>query len=143
MTYATQQDLVDRYGETEIIQLSDRANTGAIDVAVVAAKLADADAEIDGYLVGRYTLPLVPVPGSLPRIACDIARYHLYDDRATEQVTARYKDVIRFLELLAKGTVSLGPGTDGDGATPTVGGLPEYCAPAPIWNRTSLKDFVG
>lgn len=142
MPYATQQDLVDRYSETEIIQLSDRAKTGAIDVAVVAAKLADADAEIDSYLVGRYTLPLVPVPLVLARIACDIARYHLFDDNATEQVTTRYKDAIRFLESLAKGTVSLGPG-DADGTTPPSGGLPEYCAAPRVFDRDTLKGFTG
>lgn len=139
--YATQQDLIDRFGETEVAQLSDRTTNGAaIDPVVVASKLADADAEIDAYLQAKYTLPLAVVPPVLARIACDIARYHLYDDRATDQVTARYKDAIRFLENLAKGAVSLG--TD-PSTTPASSGAPEHFTGTPVFNRDTLKDFVG
>lgn len=141
MPYATQQDLVDRFGETEIIQLSDRGNNGAIDTAVVAAKLADADAEVDGYLAGRYTLPLEPVPRVLVRVACDIARYHLYDDRATEQVTTRYRDAVRLLEQIAKGTVNFGPGDDGS-TTPASSGMPQVSSRPPVFDQTTLKDFT-
>ncbi|MES8308143.1 DUF1320 domain-containing protein [Cutibacterium acnes] len=139
--YATLQDLVDRFGETELVQLSDRAATGAIDPAVVARKLADAAAEIDSYLVGRYTLPLTPVPTVLARLACDIARYHLYDDRATEQVTQRYRDAIRFLEQVAKGAVQLGVVPDGTPAVPSA--APEFDAPLRVFDRTSLRDFLA
>lgn len=141
MGYATQLDLVNRFGETELIQLSDRASTGAINTVVVAAKLADADAEIDGYLAGRYTLPLATVPLALVRIACDVARYHLYDDNATEQVSQRYKDAIRFLEMVAKGNVQLG--VDGGGDTPAVTASPEFSAEDQVFSRGTLADFVG
>lgn len=142
MSYATQQDLVDRFGETEVIQLSDRAGTGAIDAAVVAAKLADAAAEIDGYLAGRYTLPLTPVPLTLQRIACDITRYHLYDDRVTEAVAQRYKDAIKFLTSVNKGDIQLGVDADG-AAPPSQSGSPDYVANDPVFTRDTLKDFVG
>lgn len=143
MPYATQQDLVDRFGETEVIQLSDRTGTaGAIDVAVVAAKLADADAEIDGYLAGRYSLPLVPVPLTLQRIACDIARYHLYDDRVTETVAARYAAAIKFLTAVSKGDIQLGVDAGGE-APPSAAGAPSYTACDPVFSRDTLKDFVG
>lgn len=141
MPYATQQDLVDRFGETEVIQLSDRANAGAIDVAVVAAKLADADAEIDSYLQGRYTLPLSPVPLTLQRIACDIARYHLYDDRPTEYVAKRYDAAIAFLRAVAKGDVQLGPDAGGD-APASAAGAPDHVANDPVFNRDTLRDFT-
>lgn len=142
MGYATQQDLVDRFGETEVIQLSDRAGTGAIDAAVVAAKLADADAEIDGYLAGRYTLPLVPVPLTLQRIACDIARYHLYDDRPTEYIAKRYDAATAFLRSVAKGDIQLGVDAGGD-APPSAAGAPSYSAPDQVFDRSTLKDFIG
>ncbi|MFZ5538135.1 MAG: gp436 family protein [Pseudomonadota bacterium] len=139
--YATQQDLIDRFGETELAQLSDRAGSGAIDPAVVARKLADAAAEIDSYLVGRYTLPLNPVPTVLVRLACDLARYHLYDDRATEQVAQRYRDAIRFLEQVAKGAVQLGVVPDGTPAVPSA--APEFDAPPRVFDRKSLRDFLA
>lgn len=141
MAYATQADLVSRHGETEIIQLSDRANTGAMDAAVVTAKLADADAEIDAYLAQKFTLPLPFVPDVLKRIACDIARYHLYDDRATEDVIRRYKAAIDFLRDVVKGTAGIGidPGT-GSGAPSS--DTPQYEADAPVFSRDSLADFT-
>jgi phage gp36-like protein len=124
VSYASQQDLVDRFGEQELIQLTDRGDppAGAVDATAVAHALADADAEIDSYL-GRYTLPLTVVPAALERIACDIARYRLYEDRATEQVRARYDDALRFLRAVGEGKLTLGPDTGGrvaDAASDTI-----------------------
>jgi phage gp36-like protein len=140
MSYATQADLISRYGETEIIQLSDRANTGAIDAAVVADKIADADAEIDAYLAARYTLPLQTIPTVLKRIACDIARYHLYDNRATEDVIRRYKAATDFLTAVAKGTVSIG--VDSAGTEPTSSDLPLVDAAPSRFGRHALHGFL-
>jgi phage gp36-like protein len=108
MPYATQQNMIDRYGQQELIELTDRANIGVIDATVLANVLADADAEINTYLNSRYTLPLPTVPPSLTKFACDIARYQLYDTRASEQVLQRYKDAIAFFKMLATGAISLG-----------------------------------
>ena len=108
MPYATQQNMIDRFGSDELIQLTDRANLGVIDATVLAAALADADAEINAYLSSRYTLPLASVPPTVTKFAADIARYQLYDVRASEMVKARYDDAIKFFKLLASGTVSVG-----------------------------------
>lgn len=141
MPYATLQHLVDRFGEDELIRLSDRDNTGAINADVVAGKLVDADAEIDGYLAGRYTLPLVNMPESLRRIACDVARYHLYDDRVTEAVQKRYDDAIKFLRMVAKGEVQLG--VDTGGTPPPVSAGPQYYQGEAVFSHDKLKDFTG
>lgn len=139
MTYATQTDLVTAFGETEVAQLSDRDNTGEINAGVVALKLADADAEVDSYLVTRYALPLPNVPPVLRRIACDLARYHLADDRVTEAISERYKNAVTFLKSLANGTTSLGPPEGGE-AAPT-GGLPEVATDGRTFTRDSLRGF--
>lgn len=107
MTYATQADLETRFGNEEIAQLTDRINGSVIDATVVARAIADAEAEIDGYLAARYQLPLASIPAVLERMTCDIARYYLYDDRVTEAVTNRYKDSVRLLKSLASGEVKL------------------------------------
>lgn len=122
MGYATQQDMVDRFGETELVQLTNRDNPAAttINATVIGKALADADAQIDGYL-GRYTLPLAIVPPMLTRHACDIARYHLYDERATEQAQKRYDDAIAYLKDVAKGDILLGPTTAGETPAPADG----------------------
>ncbi len=137
MSYATQQNMIDRFESKELIDLTDRANTGAIDAVVLGQALADADAKIDGYLASRYTLPLATVPGSLVRIACDIARYFLYDNHATEEVRNRYKDAEKFLVSLGKGEITLGP----DPAGTQVVGSPEVSTPGRIFTNETLKDF--
>jgi len=72
MSYATSDDLAARFGATELDQLADRNGDGLPDDGVVQGALADADAEIDAYLAGRYPLPLAHVPPVLARIACDM-----------------------------------------------------------------------
>ena len=109
MPYCTKQDLIDRFGEAEMIQLTDRAATGEIDDAVLDQAIEDAGGEIDGYLAsGGYATPLSPVPRIVTAKACDMARHALYDDHAAEQVRKRYEDAIRFLRAVADGTVKLG-----------------------------------
>lgn len=108
MTYATQADLETRFKQQELIELTDEANLGVINAAAVSVALADADAEINGYLAGRHTLPLTQTSPELVRLACDIARYRLYDTKATEQVKARYDDAIKKLRDVSSGKASLG-----------------------------------
>src|SRR5574341_1516172 len=104
MGYAVKQDMIDRFGDVELKQLTDR--TGAIDTiddTVLGKALADADAEINGYLAGRYTLPLASTPLILVGMACDIARFRLYKPQATEEVRQRYEDAIKYLTKVAEG----------------------------------------
>jgi len=117
MAYATLADLVSRHGEDELAQLTDRVGAGVPDATIVERALTDADAEIDGYLASRYAMPLAIVPPVLARIACDIARYRLWADRASEEVRRRYEDARRVLESIARGQVSLGlPATNAEPA---------------------------
>ena len=110
MTYATQPDMVVRFGEPELVQLTDRfeAPLGLIDAAVLGQALARAGAEIDSYIATRVALPLATVPARLVDVACDLARYHLYTSAVPEHVATRYADAIKWLELVAKGVLSLG-----------------------------------
>ena len=64
MTYATYDDLVTRFGEMKLTQLTDRATPPARcpDKAVIGAALTDATEAIEGYAAGRYRTPLDPVP---------------------------------------------------------------------------------
>lgn len=117
MTYATQADMLTEFDQAELIQLTDREPplTGAIVTAVLDRALDDASAEIDGYLA-RYSGQSINLP-ILRRYCCDMARYRLYRAAVPEEVRNRYRDALRFLELVAKGTISLGP--DAEAAVPT------------------------
>lgn len=139
MAYATSQDMIDRFEEREIIQLTDRHDTGSIDSTVLAKALADADAEIDGYLMGRYVLPLASVPIVLTRYACDIARYFLYDNHATEQVAKRYDDARKFLAAVGKGDLSLG--LDALQQKQPVSGGPKATDTDRVFTRDKLADY--
>jgi len=87
---------------------------------VVAQKaLDDADAEIDGYLAGRYALPLSPVPAVLRVHAITIASYRLLGSAAAETDREDYKLVRAYLERVADGRVNLVP----PAAVPAVQGV--------------------
>lgn len=108
MPYATLDNLIERFGELELTQLTDAASPGLIDEALVTRALADAEAVVDGYLGGRYTLPLASVPPMLTSVACDLARARLYKDALPEVVEKRHADALKFLTLLGQGKITLG-----------------------------------
>ena len=111
MPYATQADLIDRFGETELAQRTNRVDGLTIDVVVLGRALADADAEIDSYLATRYALPLATVPAVLVRLGADLARYRLYDDGVPETVRLRYQDAVSLLKRMASGEVRVAGST--------------------------------
>lgn len=125
MTYATLSDLIDRFGAEELTQLTDRDGVGDLGQAVIDQALADAGAVIDGYLAGRYTLPLTPVPAILVGYACDLARERLYKDAATETVIRRADDARRFLALVGQGKLFLGVQPEPAGAAGVAWSAPE------------------
>lgn len=143
MAYATQQDLIDRFGAEELIQLTDRSNLPAsiIDANVVAAALADAETLADSYLGKRYQLPLDPVPEVLTRTVAEIARYYLHGRRTDKDdpVTRDFLQALAWLKDAAKGLVVL----DAAGLTPdqSGGGEVQVEAPVRVFSRTSLGGF--
>lgn len=114
MSYSEKTDILDQMDEAALIQLTDDAAAGAVDDDKVAKAIADADATIDSYCQGRYTVPLSPVPDKVRQLSVDIAIYNLYsrrDDTAPETRKERHKDAIRFLELVNGGKIRLGAAT--------------------------------
>jgi phage gp36-like protein len=109
MTYALASDLVDRYGTPMLVDLTDRADppAGTIDDAVVARALADTDASIDGYLLGRYVLPLTAVPDLLRDLAISIAVYKLHRDTVSTKIGTDYANALKTLALISSGTIRL------------------------------------
>jgi phage gp36-like protein len=111
MAYATQADMITRYGEPLLVQLTDIGNpmTGALVPAVLQAKLDDAAALIDGYLVGRYTLPLEVAPAILKVHACVLAMYMLLGGKVSEEAAVEYKAALDYLKQVARGDITLLP----------------------------------
>lgn len=112
MPYCTIDDLIKRYGERELIQRSDRDNTGEIDNTIVQQAIDDGADEIDSYLT-QYTLPLATVPVLLVRLNCDIARFNLYQDfDDVSAVKTRYDKAVQLLRAIAKGDAKLNVSVD-------------------------------
>lgn len=108
MAYAALTDMQSRFGEDELVQLTDRHGDGMIDPVALEQALIDASAVIDGYLAGRYPVPLAPVPPILVGYACDLARLRLYKDAPPEIVVRRGDEAIKFLALVGQGKINLG-----------------------------------
>jgi len=124
MNYATVQDMIDRFGTPELVQLTD-PDLVAVQPERAQRALDDAQAFADGFVGRVYRLPLpgcakpAPVPGDLAavqyvpapqltRIVCDVARYYLYHDLAPEhEVYLRFKAASSELGQIAEGKAVL------------------------------------
>lgn len=121
MAYCTQDDILDQLDEAVLIQLTDDAGVGAADADKVIKAIEDADATIDAYCQGRYTIPLSPVPNKIRQVSADIAIYNLFSrrgDAAPETRKDRHKEAIRFLEKVSEGRIKLGAATPAPSNTP-------------------------
>lgn len=139
--YATSTDMQERFGEQELLRLSNKdARAETIDTAVLNTALADATARINGYLAGRYPLPLAVVPAVLVVLCCDIARYQLWDDHAPEQVKERYDGALLFLAQVGQG--KLGLGLSDDGESPQSQNLAVLESAGSVFARHKSKGFI-
>jgi phage gp36-like protein len=116
--YATRQDMVTIYGESEIIKLTDFDRTGWINDAVLHSALKRASSQIDSYIGSRYAVPLSAdiVPDDLTDKCCIIAHYKLsggHNRQLTERSRADYEDALLWLRDVAKGIIKLGAGDTG------------------------------
>lgn len=120
MSYASQADLVKRFGTDLLVDLTDRASppAGEIDADTVTRALADTDAVIDGYLKGRYRLPLSSTPPLLRDLAQAIAVYKLHRDTVADKIRTDYTDALKMLAAIGVGAVRL----DVEGAEPESSG---------------------
>ncbi len=143
--YATLDHLKTLCGDEELIQLTDRAvpPSRQIDVVVVTAALVAATNEINGYVAAQYALPLASIPAQLTDLACDIARYRLYKEAATDQVRKRYEDAVKTLTNIAKGIVKLPVEAAPGGPAEPAGrdGVMVIQSEERLFSRTSMKGW--
>ena len=141
MAYASHQEMIERFGEQELIRLTDRdGEAGAIVASVLDRALADADAIIDAHLQSAgYPLPMSGQVDLLTSIAVDLARPRLYDENPTETVLAREKTAMGLLGRIASGALKLGlppaetPATSDEAVMESAGS---------VWARGSSKGFI-
>lgn len=143
MAYSSLDDIKKLLPEETLIQLTDDEGLGVVNQTRVDEAIAQADAEIDSYCGGRYTVPFSAVPDIAKKMSVDIAIYNLYSRRVEQmpEVRAeRYKNAIRQLEGISKGTISLGidpaPTASTDGRAETNTETDER-----IFSRDKLEGF--
>lgn len=105
--YASVADMIERFGETEMVELTDLEHTGDVVSSVAERALTDATAEIDSYLAARYRLPVTDTPRLLSVLCSDIARYRLETGANSEQGRQRYEDAVATLKKISRGEINL------------------------------------
>ena len=139
MSYVTLQQLADTIDVVELAQVAspdrvpavdgvlmeltlrggDRSEYSADDIANadaakarIEAMIAEASDLVDGYIGGRYTLPLANTPGVLVAWARAITRYKLHGNRRSTEdsdpIVRDYRDALKGLAQVADGKFSLG-----------------------------------
>ncbi|QIH08924.1 MULTISPECIES: DUF1320 domain-containing protein [unclassified Pseudomonas] len=113
MRYCSRDDIGRAIPELTLVQLSnddpaaEQPNENVIEDAV-----RQAEELVDGYLRGRYDLPLNPVPTVLRDAVVYLARHWLYQRRPEgalpDAVKDSRKDTIKLLESIRDGVVTLG-----------------------------------
>ena len=176
MPYVTHIELAERPGARELAQVATADNLAVIDFALMDASLrgadrsawdgadlaaaddalrrideavAEADAQIDGYLAKRgYALPLDIAADSSRKLLAGwsraITRYLLQKDSISDEKTSPiardYRDALRMLQLTAEGKFSLGADeaqASGASAATDV----RFSFPEPVFGRNQLKAF--
>lgn len=132
MTYCTREDLVAKFGASDIEMLEDGKP------AAVMEAIDDATSMINSYLAGRYNLPLIAVPPVLLKVCRDLVRYSL-DVDPTDIIIRRRDDAVKYLESLANGRATLGVAQHEE----PVGGDTAEMVSAPLrWDRDRSKGFI-
>ena len=112
MFYCTAEDIEIQLGKEPLIQLTnDNCEQDTIDTVVCEEAILYSSTLIDGYLRGRYNLPLNTQFPLLRVVAMDLSIYRLYSRRIMteipEVVCDAYKNAIKTLENLQKGIITL------------------------------------
>lgn len=138
--YATKQNMIDQYGESSLVELTDRAEppTGEISDAILDAALDDADVTINSYISKRYKSPVVVGSAPLRRVSTRLAFYFLHRNNYPDTVRQEYEDALDYLKQISRGDVVL-----------DVAGIEPTSAPAQVqvddsdrvFTRDNLKGF--
>lgn len=101
--YATHDDLISRFGALAIAELESMHNDGSL---AVTNALSDASEKMNSYLSIRYQTPLNKTE-HLKLVCADIARYLLYMNEPTDEVEARYKEALKWLQDVGAGKANV------------------------------------
>lgn len=141
--YYTQADYIARWGDAELIRITDADGTGQPDSFTFDQAAMDASADVDAYLAGRYPLPLAePFPRVLKSVAGALVREKLHSEYPTDTVTREADLARRQLRDLATGTAKLLLDTGEEAPLPANGGTGiAWSAPDRVFTSDVLAKY--
>ena len=111
MEYCTIEDIETQTSTPTLIQLTSDDGQEAVNRVVALEAVLYSSTLIDGYLRGRYSLPLNTHFPLLSILAIDISIYRLYARRMRNEmpgvIETAYKNAISTLRDIQKGVISL------------------------------------
>ena len=111
MDYCTIDDIETQTSTPTLIQLTSDDGQEVVDRVVAQEAILYSSALIDGYLRGRYSLPLDTRFPLLRILAIDLSIHRLYTrrmrDEMPEVIENNYKNAISTLKDIQKGVISL------------------------------------
>jgi phage gp36-like protein len=136
--------MINRYPSRDLVQLTNEDPTATtVNATPITQALADASAEIDGYIEGRFTLPLADPPAVLNRLTTDIAMYRMQSLRPLhdlEDARKRYEDAVAMLIKVAAGELTLG--LSADGQEPPIAAVEENVqGPDRVFSRKKMRGY--
>ena len=111
MDYCTIEDIETQTSTPTLIQLTSDDGQEVVDRVVAQEAILYSSTIIDGYLRGRYSLPLNTHFPLLRILAIDLSIHRLYSrrmrDEMPEVIENNYKNAISTLKDIQKGVISL------------------------------------
>ena len=111
--------------------------------SLIESAIADADAEINGYLSKRYSPPFREPPAVLRKFSKDIAAYNLVsrkginEDDPEKTYLTRYNSAIKFLTMVAEGKIDIGTSEDNVGQATAAEGF-HFQSSRRLFSRDSM-----
>lgn len=123
MPYATKQDMIDLFGDREVMILSNLDNEEQditeINDRRLNAALAYASDKINIHVLAQYPWVREAPPDTIRWLCADIARYHLeHNEPPRADVVKRAEEALETLEKIAEGKLALYKEPD-KGSSPT------------------------
>lgn len=142
-SYATLNDLLERYPRHDLVAISARSNDdrGEINEKAVNLALEQASSEIDEYIGARYKLPLTAISPQIVQICSHIARYYMERGDRTKAAIMDYERSIARLEAVKNGDATLGLDENDEMAEINDGGA-VMTSGGTVWGRQDSKGFI-
>jgi len=138
--YINADDLARAMSKTELVQLTnDEPRATEPNAEIVQTAIGYACDLVDGYLSGRYPLPLATTPTILPPLCINIARHFLHSRRINradfpKTLETAYQATLKTLEQIRDGKIHIGIDTDNKPRQPERGAYHVRAAAKHDWS---------